>query len=135
MREMRPCKHALRLLHPLSEAAQQLAEEVAASGRGKHNTSLEARLKARGKWAGAGGEAVTFSVRQPDAAVAMLLLGDGLKVAGVGLADHPKFDSVGVITLVSMFAINLPGAVSVECQGDITPEFQEVVDAMPSEQA
>ena len=111
---------------------------MAASGRGKHNTSLEERLKARGKWAGAGGEAVTFSVRQPDAAVAMLLLGDGdprrvnrtfllrddLKVAGVGLADHPKFDSVGVITLVSMFAINLPGAVSVECQGDITPEFQ-----------
>ena len=50
---------------------------MAASGRGKHNTSLEERLKARGKWAGAGGEAVTFSVRQPDAAVAMLLLGDG----------------------------------------------------------
>ena len=47
---------------------------MAASGRGKHNTSLEERLKARGKWAGAGGEAVTFSVRQPDAAVAMLLL-------------------------------------------------------------
>ena len=70
---------ALRLLHPLSEAAQQLAEEVAASaeGRGKHNTSLEERLKARGKWAGAGGEAVVYSVRQPDAVVAMLLLGDG----------------------------------------------------------
>ena len=68
MREMPP-RPALRLLHPLSEAAQQLAEEVAASaeGRGKHNTSLEERLKARGKWAGAGGEAVVYSVRPPDA--------------------------------------------------------------------
>mmetsp|Transcript_27072 Transcript_27072/g.64442 ORF Transcript_27072/g.64442 Transcript_27072/m.64442 type:complete len:1509 (-) Transcript_27072:202-4728(-) len=150
LRVMAP-RPALRLLHPLSEAAQQLAEEVAASaeGRGKHNTSLEERLKARGKWAGAGGEAVVYSVRQPDAVVAMLLLGDGdstrrnrtfllrddLKVAGVGLADHAKLDSVGVLTLVSMFAINLPGAVSVECQGDITPDFQNVIDAIPSEQA
>ena len=57
------------------------------------------------------------------------------KVAGVGLADHAKLDSVGVLTLVSMFAINLPGAVTVECQGDITPEFQNVIDAIPSEQA
>ena len=41
------------------------APQVAASaeGRGKHNTSLEERLKARGKWAGAGGEAVVYSVR------------------------------------------------------------------------
>ena len=54
-----PPKPALRLLGPLSEAAQQLGEEVAASaeGRGKHNTSLEERLKSRGKWAGAGGGA------------------------------------------------------------------------------
>tara|TARA_B100000795_G_scaffold221618_1_gene176332 strand:+ start:40 stop:429 length:390 start_codon:yes stop_codon:yes gene_type:complete len=57
------------------------------------------------------------------------------QVAGVGLADHAKLDSVGVLTLVSMFAINLPGAVSVECQGDITPDFQNVIDAIPSEQA
>ena len=150
LRAMAP-RPALRLLHPLSEAAQQLAEEVAASaeGRGKHNTSLEERLKSRGKWAGAGGEAVVYSVRQPDAMVAMLLLGDGdstrrnrtfllredLKVAGVGLADHAKLDSVGVLTLVSMFAINLPEAVAVECQGDVTPDFQNVLDAIPSEQA
>ena len=53
----------------------------------------------------------------------------------MGLADHAKLDSVGVLTLVSMFAINLPGAVSVECQGDITPDFQNVIDAIPSEQA
>ena len=149
LRAMSP-KPALRLLNPLSEAAQQLGEEVAASaeGRGKHNTSLEERLKSRGKWAGAGGEAVVYSVRQPDAMVAMLLLGDGdatrrnrtfllrddLKVAGVGLADHAKLDSVGVLTLVSMFAINLPEATSVECQGDVTPAFQDVLDAIPSEQ-
>ena len=57
------------------------------------------------------------------------------QVAGVGLADHAKLDSVGVLTLVSMFAINLPAAVSVECQGDITPDFQNVIDAIPSEQA
>jgi len=150
LRAMAP-RPALRLLHPLSEAAQQLAEEVAQdeTGRGKHNTSLEERLRTRGKWAGAGGEATVYSVRQPDAMVTMLLLSDGdstrrnrtfllrddLKVAGVGLADHPKNDSVGVLTLVSMFAINLPGAVTVECQGDITPEFQNVIDAIPSEQA
>ena len=29
-------------------------------------------------------------------------------MAGVGLADHPKFDSVGVITLVSMSAVSTP---------------------------
>ena len=46
------------------------APQVAASaeGRGKHNTSLEERLKARGKWAGAGGEAVVYSVRHVVAA-------------------------------------------------------------------
>jgi len=92
---------------------------------------------------------VVYSVRQPDAMVAMLLLGDGdatrrnrtfllrddLKVAGVGLADHAKLDSVGVLTLVSMFAINLPEATTAECQGDVTPAFQDVLDAIPSEQA
>ena len=81
--------------------------------------------------------------------VAMLLLGDGdstrrnrtfllredLEVAGVGLADHAKLDSVGVLTLVSMFAINLPEPVTVECQGDVTPEFQNVLDAIPSVRA
>jgi len=88
-------------------------------------------------------------VRQPEAMVAMLLMGDGdatrrnrtfllredLKVAGVGLADHAKLESVGVLTLVSMFAINLPEAVTVECQGDVSPAFQDVLDAIPSEQA
>jgi len=34
-----------------------------------------------------------------------------------------------------MFAINLPDARTVECQGQITPAFQEVLDAIPSEQA
>lgn len=56
-------------------------------------------------------------------------------MAGVGTADHRNGGSVGVVTLASMYAINLPSAVTVECQGDVTPQFQQVIDAIPSEQA
>lgn len=63
------------------------------------------------------------------------LLNGDLKLAGFGLAEHPKHDSVCVLTFATLFAAPLPGKVSVECQGEASSAFQEVIDAIPSEQA
>ena len=175
LREMPP-RPPLRLVSPLSLAAQQLAEEVAAAAWRRNGTELSPlgeRLRPHGKWTGAGGEvkvrltarsksrhqffqceaprlSQVYSVRQPEAMVAMLLMGDGdptrrnrafllrgdLKVAGAGLASHHTAGSVGVLTLVSMFTRFPFPPTKVEARGlPIKPAFQEVLDAIPSEQA
>ena len=43
--------------------------------------------------------------------------------------------AVGALTLVGLFAVILPEKVSVTCQGAISEEFEEVLDALPSQQA
>ena len=156
---------ALRLVAPMSECSQQLADEIAAaataatprtSGGATPRTSaaaagspLSERLLARGKWSGSAGEAVAFGVRQPEAIVAMLLVSDGdtgrrnrefllkgdLRSAGFGLADHAAQGSVSVITLVTLFARALKESTTVECQGAASEKFQEVLDAIPSQEA
>jgi len=136
----------LRLVPALNSVAQQLAEEFAA---GKEPTQLMERMKARGTFSGSAGEAIVYGVQQPEAIAAQLLISDGdsqrrnrsfllngdLKVAGFGLAEHPKHDSVCVLTFATLFAAPLSEKTTVECQGEATPAFLEVIDAIPSEQA
>jgi len=136
----------LRLIPALSSAAQQLAEELAAEGG---STPMQERLQQRGTFSGSAGEVIVYGVNQPEAIVTQLLLSDGdqqrrnracllnadLLVAGVGLAEHPKHETVCVLSFCTLFAAPLPGKVSVECQGDASDSFTEVLDAIPSQQA
>ena len=62
-----------------------------------------------------------------------LLKGD-LRSRRLGLADHAAQGSVSVITLVTLFA-RTQGATTVECQGSASEKFQEVLDAIPSQEA
>ena len=51
------------------------------------------------------------------------------------MAEHPSHGSVGVISLFSTFVKSLTRNVSVTCQGRPSAEFDEVLDAVPSDQA
>ena len=137
---------ALRNVSALTDVAQQLADELAA---GKCCTPLLERLRKRGMYCGSAGEVVIYGVGSPETVVAELLISDGdaqqrnrnfllnggLRAAGVGLAAHPKHGTVCAVTLVSLFATPLAERETVECQGELSPNFLRVLEALPSEQA
>jgi len=136
----------LRLLSPLVDAAFD-----SASWLSDHATlsPLEERLAKYGTWSGVAGEAVVYGTRQPEAIVVQLLLSDGdtsrrnraflmhesVKVAGFAMAEHATHGAVGVISLFSVFVKSLTRNVSVTCVGTPSAQFDEVLDAVPSDQA
>ena len=96
---------------------------------------------------GMAAEAMCFGVRKPDAIVAWLLMCDGqprnnrdyllsadVTVGGMGLAEHPEQGSIATLTLLGLFATALNESKTVTCEGIPTKEFNEVLDAIPSEQ-
>ncbi|KAL3928998.1 MAG: hypothetical protein SGPRY_002149 [Prymnesium sp.] len=111
---------------------------------------LDQRLAKYGTWSGVAGEAIVYGSIQPEAVVVQLLLSDGdadrrnrdflmhhsVKVAGFAMNDHKTHGSVGIISLFTLFVKSLSREVSVTCQGiPSSAEFDEVLDAVPSDQA
>ena len=135
---------AIKLINAVSEASQELAIAVS---KGEGTPPLDVRLGSRGKFSGMAAEAMCFGVRKPDAIVAWLLMCDGqprnnrdyllsadVTVGGMGLAEHPEQGSIATLTLLGLFATALNESKTVTCEGIPTKEFNEVLDAIPSEQ-
>jgi len=139
----------LRLLAPLVDAAHDYATELAEAPQGKAGSALEGRLAKYGTWSGVAGEALVYGTRQPEAIVVQLLMSDGdtsrrnraflmhesVKVAGFAMAEHAQHGTVGVFSLFSVFVKSLKEPRKVTCQGVPTAAFDEVLEAVPSEQA
>jgi len=137
------------LLAPLVDAAHDYATDLAEAPQGKAGSALEGRLAKYGTWSGVAGEALVYGTRQPEAIVVNLLLSDGdsnrrnrtfllhdgVTVAGFAMAEHATAGVVGVLSLFGVFVKALNKAVSVTCQGASSAEFDEVLDAVPSDQA
>ena len=140
---------ALKFSQGVAEASQELAAAFGASTiKSGNELPLPDRLGKHGKYNGAAAEAVVFGVRQPEAVIAQLLLCDGdktrhnrgfllnaaLGVGGMGLAEHAEHDCVATLTMLQLFAPSLAKDVTVSCLGPPTMQFNQVLDAIPSDE-
>ena len=140
---------AVRLLAPLVDAAHDYAtKELRDVPKGQMGSPLEARLARWGTWGGAAGEALVYGSKDAESIVVTLLLSDGdvsrknrkfllhstVKVAGFAMAEHPTAGIAGVLSLFSLFAYALDKEVHVTCAGVVSADFEEVLDAIPSDE-
>jgi len=138
----------VRLLAPLVDAAYDSTSCL--TEKDSQLSPLDQRLSKYGTWSGVAGEAIVYGCVQPEAIVVQLLMSDGdssrrnrtflmhgqVKVAGFAMSEHKVHGSVGIISLFSVFVKSLTREVSVTCQGvPSSAEFDEVLEAVPSEQA
>lgn len=140
---------AVRLQDPLVSAAHDCASELQDAPQGESASPLEGRLSKYGTWAGAAGEAIVYGTCDAEAIVVSLLLSDGdpsrrnrefvlhegVKAAGLAMGPHATAGVVCVLSLCSRFVGSLGRELSVTCEGEASPDFEEILSAVPSDQA